>query len=228
MGSGNQGYGIFQQDRTTGLDGHAQRNANTYNLDISNNTLTNAYYAITCASSGASAGYLQKHITIRGNKFYNCTKSPIRIGPGGSGLTMDVQYIHVMGNVIHSWSGNIEGAISFYGDTGDPTKMKNIFIEDNYVADNTTGAASGAIRLSAAMAELIRNNYLSSTGSYGAISTPNSGVVNKKYNNVGVGASGSANQVLGIDSVNGRPEYKSIAAGAGISVSHSAGDRDCC
>jgi hypothetical protein len=214
--------GIEIRDYNTGRDGHAQRNVNSFNLEFNGNIFNGVYYGIFNTTTTAS-NFSYKYLTVEDNKFYNCIKSPIRFGPNTSGNTMDIQYIFVRRNYVYSWSGNIEGAISFYGDTADPTLMKKLYIENNYVADNTTGASSGAVRISGATAERVAFNDLTSSGGYGAISTPNGGVINSKYMNTGVGANGSANQVLGQNSANSAPEYKTITAGSGITVTHTTG-----
>jgi hypothetical protein len=196
LAPGGTSGGIQLRDYNVGRDGHAQRNVNSYNLDISGNIITNSYYGIFNFTS-ASSNFNYKYITFDRNIFYNCMKSPFRIGPNSSGLTMDVQYLFLRHNVIHSWSGNIEGAISFYGDTTDATKIKKVFLENNYVANNTTGSSSGAIRLVGATAELIKDNYLTSTGSYGPVSLVSGSTVVRTQGNVGVSDSNnSINSIL--------------------------------
>lgn len=185
MPASNTGYGIFHQDNNVGRDGHAQVNPNSYNVDISGNTFTNCYYGIANTQS-TSSNHQYQYFSIANNKFYNCLKSPIRFGPNTTGLTIDIQHLHVLDNIIYSWSGNIEGAISFYGDSTAPTNIKKIYIKRNHIANNTTGATSGAIRLSAAQAEVVEGNYATSSGSYGALSLPSSGSVNYCSNNVGL------------------------------------------
>ncbi len=184
MAVGNQGYGVNFQDNNVGRDGHAQVNPNSLVVDISDNVLTNTYYGIAGFALAAS-NFSYKDFSITNNKFYNCAKSPIRFGPNSSGLTMDIQNIFVRNNIVYSWSGVSEGAISFYGDTSDATKMKNIFIEDNFVANNTTGNPSGAIRISGCTVETILRNYIYSTGSYTSISFLAGGTANFVSDNIG-------------------------------------------
>jgi hypothetical protein len=181
-----QGDGIDFQDDNVGRDGHTLLHPNSYNLDFSGNTFTNVFYGIKSITS-TSVNMNFKYITISNNKFYNCLKAPIRIGPNtSSGVTLDIQYIFVRDNAIYSWIGSIEGAIGFFGDTTEPTAIKNIYIENNYVGDNTTAGTSGAVRISAAQVQSLKDNYIVvSTGSYGSVSLPNSGTIQNSNGNIG-------------------------------------------
>ena len=220
--TGNQGYGIFLQDYNVGRDGHAQRNPNTLNLTVSFNQLTNCYYGIANITA-SNANFAYKHLTIEHNRFYNCLKSPIRFGPNGSGLTMDIQYLFVRHNVVHSWSGNIEGAISFYGDTSDASKMKNLYVSDNYVVNNTTGASSGAVRVVGATVEELRDNVLTASGSYGALSTVSGGTVRRAVNNIGLNPVcaydlGNITGATSIDRTNGDTQTATLIGNVTVTV----------
>lgn len=194
LATGNLGYGISHQDFYQGRDGHIQYVENSNNIDISDNVLTDCYYGIA-NTQPTSSNHAYKNFTVNRNKFYNITKSPIRFGPNATGLlqvdgitplVVDIQYLYFQDNVVHSWSGATEGGIGIFGETSDPSLVKNIFIDRNFIADNTAEANSGGVRLSSCQVESLQGNYLVASGGYGPLSTPNSATVKYNSNNIGL------------------------------------------
>ena len=201
----NSAYGVFQQDRNVGLDTHPLRHATTTNLTIRNNKIRNAFYGIANTASGSSVAYEQMNVVIDGNEFYDIQKAPIRWGVDVP--TMKVTGMHIKNNKVYSWFGNVESAINLIGASTSPSDFSKVYIDNNYIADNTTGASSGAIRLNSVAADQVSNNHLEASGSFGKLSLVNGATLKL---------------LLNPDDTNGRYGIGTTTPGANFSVQGNA------
>jgi hypothetical protein len=182
-GSPSNAIGIKHYDRTDSeWDGHPVDILWTEDWECSNNKIRNAYYGIESITNYASTISKQKRIKISENDFWNIKKAPIRWGSGLAGT--DIDYMWIDRNRVHDWAGVFEGAITLVGEVDNVNGFKNVYIRDNFTADNSS-ANAGSLRFSAVSVKEVSGNSIVSTGSYGAISLVNSSIIELTRDNIG-------------------------------------------
>lgn len=182
-GSPDNAIGVKHYDRTDSeWDGHPVDILWTEDWECNENKIRNAYYGIESVQTGANVINKQKRVKIFANDFWNIKKAPIRWGSGLAGT--DIDFLWIDKNKAHDWTGTLEGAITLIGEVGNASGFKNVYVRDNFTADNPATNA-GSLRFSAVSVKEVSGNSITSTGSYGAISLVNSATIELTRDNIG-------------------------------------------
>jgi hypothetical protein len=179
----SRAVGIEDTSGPSAYDGWAPYVQATRGLVVRNNKVYNYKYGVEACLSPTNRDLDLKNVFIENNSL-DSVEVPIRIG--ASDPKVDLKNWFITGNRITNWRGTLLGGIHVIGYTTDPTLVNQIYIRDNYVDSRLSSTSSGSIRSVGATITEVKDNILTTSGSYGAISTVNGGVFNKLVGNTGV------------------------------------------
>jgi len=184
-GSNNVEVGIALEDNNSGFDAHTLRHSKSEYINIYNNTISNVKYGIqgyisSTTQNKSNQNFNPRYVSIENNKLTGISSTCIRFG--GNIDTIDLQHLYIKNNIIPKWHANaVVGAIEIIGCPDDISKVKNIYIEGNYI--NSGGTDGVCVRANGCTLDVVKDNYLKSTTPNYEIVTMNNGIISNRISN---------------------------------------------